>query len=58
MPTVERLPLDLAPYVFVSECLHVSIRGTSFSLIFSKLSKLFLQGLGLGVSFRLVLGSY
>jgi len=53
MPTVEGLPTDLAPCVFVSECLHVSVGGTSFSLLFSKLSKLFLQGLGLWVSIRL-----
>jgi len=56
MTTVERLPLDLEPYVFVSECLHVSFRRTSCSLIFSKLSKLFLQGLGLGVSVGFTLG--
>jgi len=39
---VEGSPLDLVPYVFVSEFLHVSICATSFSLLFSKLSKLFL----------------
>ena len=38
---VEGSPLDLAPYVFVCEFLHVSIRGNSFSLRFSTLSKLF-----------------
>jgi len=38
----------LAPYVFVSECLHVSIRGTSFSLLISKRSKFFLEGVALG----------
>jgi len=42
MPMVEGSPLDLALYVFVSECLHVSIHATSFSLLFSKLSELFL----------------
>jgi len=50
MPMVEGSPIDLTPYIFVSESLHVSIRGTSFPLLFSKLSKLFLQGLDLGVS--------
>jgi len=35
MPMVEGSPLDLAPYVFVSEFLHVSICGSSFSLLFS-----------------------
>jgi len=39
-----------------SDCLHISIHGTSFSLLFSKLYKLLLQGLGLEVSIRLVLG--
>jgi len=42
MPMVEGSPFDVAPYVFVSECLHISIRGNSFSLLFQKLSKLFL----------------
>jgi len=36
MPMVDGSPLDLAPYVFVSECLHVSNGGTSFYLLFSK----------------------
>ena len=35
MPMVEGSPPDLVPYVFVSECLHVSICGTRFSLLFS-----------------------
>jgi len=39
-----------------SDCLHVSIRGTSFCLFFSKLSKLLPEWLGLGVTVRLALG--
>jgi len=39
---VEVSPLDLVPNIFVNECLHVSIRGTNFSLLFLKLSKLLL----------------
>ena len=33
-----------------SDCLHVSIRGTSFSLLFSKLAELLLCRLALGES--------
>jgi len=47
MPVVEGF-LDLKPYVFVSECLHVSIRGTSFYLLFFKTFQTF----PLGVRFR------
>ena len=52
MRMVEGSPLDLAPCVFVNECLCVAIRGTSFSLLFKKLSKLFVEALSLGVRFK------
>jgi len=40
VPMVFGLPLTLAPYVFVVAIAYVSIHGASFSLLFSKLSKL------------------
>jgi len=42
MSMVEGFTLDLALHFHNSDCLHVSIRGTSFSLLFSKLYKLLL----------------
>ena len=52
----EGSPLDLVPYLFVRECLHVSISGTSFSSLFSKLFRwvwALVLACQLSVSFRL-----
>jgi len=44
-------PLTFPPYIFVSDCLHVSIRGTSLSLLFKKTYQTY-QTFDLGVTFR------
>jgi len=54
-PTVFGSFLTLATYVFV-DWLRVSIHGTSFSLLFSKLPKLSVYGLALVLSQWLWLG--